>query len=432
MCEVGIGILGFGTVGAGVVETIRLHAPLIQQRTGVKLVLKGVADIDLERHRGVELEPGLLTADALQVIDNSEVQIVVETIGGISTPDRLIRYALNAGKPVITANKALLAERGRELCKVADLKGVDLMFEASVGGGIPVLRALASGLVANHIQGIYAILNGTCNYILTRMENEGLSFADALLEAKGNGFAEADPSLDIEGIDTAHKASILASLAYGCPVAMEDIFIRGIDGMAPIDIKYAAEFGYRIKLLATMAYHEDKLEISVCPTLVPVNHLLAAVSGEFNAVMISGDVAGDTMYYGRGAGRLPTASAVLSDVVDAAVNLVRGCAHRLPTMVRHDLYGSKRHQDEVVARYYMRMTLLNRPGVFARVADILGRNNISIASLIQKESEIGAFVPVVLLTQEAPEKSYMQALREIDGLDIVGAPTVRYRIAHFE
>jgi len=432
MQEIGVGILGFGTVGAGVVEAIHRHQALIACRTGVRLVVKGVADLDLDSDRGVAVDRGLLTTDARAVIDHPEVRIVVETIGGLTAADTLIRHALKAGKAVVTANKALLAEHGRDLCQLADQCGVDLMFEASVGGGIPVLRALRDGLVANHIQGIYAILNGTCNFILTRMEEEGIPFEQALGEAQEKGFAEADPTLDIHGVDTAHKASILASLAYGYPVAMQDIFVRGIQDIETLDIVYAKELGYRIKLLATTAYHEGCVEISVCPTLVPHSHLLAAVHGEFNAVMIAGDVVGDTLYYGRGAGRRPTASAVLSDVTDAAVNLVRGCAHRLPSLVRHELYGPLRHQDEVRARYYMRMPLLNSPGVFARVAEILGRHGISIASLIQKESAIGEFVPVVFLTQEAPEANFTLALQEIDHLDVVGAPAVRYRVAHFE
>lgn len=429
MVDIGIGILGFGTVGAGVVETIGRHRHLIGHRTGVNLVVRGIADLDLERDRGVDIDRGILTTSAEEVIADPAVQIVVETIGGTTVAKDLILKALNAGKPVVTANKALLAEHGGDLFAAAGANNVDFMYEASVAGGIPVLAALRRGLVANHINRIYGILNGTCNYILTEMEHSGISFETALESAQQLGFAEADPSLDIDGIDTAHKAVVLGSLSYGYPVDMDAVHRQGIRDIEQIDISTARELGYCVKLLASIQHRNDMAEISVSPTLVPKDHLLASVHGENNAVLVDGDIVGETMYYGKGAGRLPTASAVVADISEVAVNLANRVESRLPALVIHDHYGSVRPFRDVMLRYYLRMDLLNRPGVLALVAGILGKNGISIASVIQREAVIGEKIPVIFLTQEARQSDYENALNEIAELDEVGRKTVRYRIA---
>lgn len=429
MVEIGIGIMGFGTVGVGVAEAIKRHQHLIGHRTEVALQLRRVAEKDIDRQFDVEIDKSMLTVNAEELIDDPSVDIVVETIGGTTDAKRLILRALNACKPVVTANKALLAHYGKELFEAASRNNVDLQFEASVGGGIPVLAALRRGLVANHINRIYGIVNGTCNFILTEMEHRHKSFAEALSSAQAHGFAESDPTLDIEGIDTAHKAAILASLSYGYPVDMASVSVRGITGVELVDINTAAELGYCIKLLANIDYRQGQSEISVSPTLVPKDHLLAAVHGENNAVMIDGDVVGETMYYGKGAGRLPTASAVMADICEVAVNLANDVPSRLPSLVVHDHYGPPRAFEDVSVRYYLRMSLLDAPNVLSVVSGILGRYGISIASVLQKESSAGAKVPVIFLTQEAREANFEKALAEIDQLEEVGDKTIRYRIA---
>ncbi|MBU0679101.1 MAG: homoserine dehydrogenase [Verrucomicrobia bacterium] len=428
MNQIGIGLLGFGTVGAGVVEGLQKNGSLIARRIGVELVIKRIADLDLESDRGIEVDRSIMTTDAVSVIEDPAVQVVIELIGGTTVAKDLTLRALRLKKPVVTANKALLAEHGDEIFSLAEENQADLYYEASVGGGIPIIRSLREGLVGNHIESIYGILNGTCNYILTRMERDGIPFDDVLKEAQEAGYAEAEPGLDIDGIDTAHKAVILAALAYGFPVAMSDICIEGIRGIDPMDINYAKELGYRIKQLAVIKHVSDAVEVRVHPTLIPINHMLGSVSGVFNAVMANGDIVGETLYYGRGAGREPTASAVISDLADVARNLVFESESRVPPFVAHEHYGKLRSMGDVEARYYFRLSLLDEPGMMARVADILGRHKISIASIVQKESKSGEHVPVIILTHEAVESNFQSALEEMDALKEVGAKTVRYRI----
>jgi homoserine dehydrogenase len=413
------------------VEALQRNGDLLARRAGARLVLRKVADLDLDRDRGVALDRKLLTRDAEAVIADPSVDVVVELVGGLGVARKFILRALELGKPVVTANKALLAEQGDELFAAAGKHHAELCFEASVGGGIPILRALREGLIANQIESLHAILNGTCNYILTRMEEERLPFDPVLKAAQAEGFAEADPGLDIDGIDTAHKAVILARLAYGFPVAMKDVHVEGIRGLSGMDIAYAAELGYRVKLLAVIRRTPEGVQARVHPALVDVHHMLAKVSGVFNAIMVKGDVVGDTLYYGRGAGRSPTASAVLSDLADLARHRAAGAAARPPAFAIHDPHGQVRNIDDSSLRCYQRLTLLDRPGVLARVADILGRHRISIASLLQKEARAGEHVPVVIVSHNAPERSYREAQREIDALDSVGAPTVRIRIEDF-
>jgi homoserine dehydrogenase len=429
--ELGIGLLGFGTVGAGVVEGLQHNGVLLAERLGVKLVLRKIADLDLNTDRGVAVDRALLTRDAELVIRDPNVDVVVELIGGTGAAKKFVLEALNLGKPVVTANKKLLAEYGAEIFSASAASGAPIHFEASVGGGIPVIKALREGLVANHIKSIYGILNGTCNYILTRMEREKLPFTDVLKAAQSAGYAEAEPSLDIDGHDTAHKAIVLASLAYGSAVPLAAAHIEGIRGLAAEDITDALEMGYRIKLLGIVKRGTGGVSVRVHPTLVPLNHMLAAVDGVFNAILVDGDIVGQTLYFGRGAGRQATASAVLSDLADVARDRAAGASHQiaLPSKPSADLHAQANGAELV--RCYLRLALLDKPGMLARVAQVLGEHQISIASVMQKESSVGNHVPVVIVTHAAPEVAFQQALATIDRLDIIGSPTVRLRIEDF-
>ncbi|HMP73615.1 MAG TPA: homoserine dehydrogenase [Kiritimatiellia bacterium] len=431
MKEIGLGLLGFGTVGAGVVEGLQRNGDLIADRAGVKLSLRKIADLDLDRDRGVTVEPGVLTRDGKALIHDPSIDLVIELIGGVGIAREFVTEALRLGKPVVTANKKLLAEHGAELFALADEKKVDLRFEASVGGGIPIIQALREGLIANHIPNAYGILNGTCNYILSRMEAEGRAFDEVLRDAQELGFAEAEPSLDIDGHDTAHKAALLASLAYGFPFPLGSMHVEGIRGIAREDIENAGELGFRIKLLAVLKKHMGKVSVRVHPALVPVDHMLASVSGVFNAVMVSGDVVGDTLYYGRGAGRLPTASAVLSDVVAVARQLASGSKAHVPAFVPEGATPEVERVEEIVSRNYLRLSLTDRPGVIAQVAKVLGDHGISIATMVQKSEKRGEWVPVIMITHGAREGSLNDALKELNALPVVGSGTVRYRIEDF-
>jgi homoserine dehydrogenase len=430
MKEIGIGLLGFGTVGAGVVEGLQKNGDLLVGRVGARLVLRKIADIDLERDRGVKVDRAILTKDALAVVRDPSVDVVVELIGGCTIAKELILEALKLGKPVVTANKALLAEHGQEIFGAAEKSGAALYCEASVGGGIPVIKALREGLIGNEIQSICGILNGTCNYILTQMEREHIPFKKALKEAQEQGYAEAEPSLDIDGLDTAHKAVVLASLAYGFPVPMNAVHVEGIRSIDQVDILNAGKMGYRVKLLALIKRVDGEVEVRVNPTLVPLDHMLASVNGVFNAIQVSGDIVGDTLYYGRGAGRAATSSAVIGDLADVARRLMSGCKDA-PVRVQSDAQGRLRSMDEIESRYYLRLMLLDKPGMLARVAQILGKNQIGIASVMQPEARKGEHVPVLIVTHDAKEKDFRAALQEIDALDVVSAKTVRLRIEDF-
>jgi homoserine dehydrogenase len=427
MKTVQVGILGLGTVGAGTAETLIRQRELIRARTGVDLVLKKAADLNIDRDFGFDLPKELLTTDSNEVLQDPEIQIVVELIGGTGIAKTLTLQALESGKSVVTANKALLAEHGPELISAAEKAGVDLLFEASVAGGIPIIKALREGLVANPITRICGIMNGTCNYILTRMEREGIAFDDVLKEAQDLGYAEAEPSLDVDGWDTAHKAVILAQMAFGIPVTLEDLQVSGIRNINPADVSNAAELGYRIKLLAVLDREEGGVSVSVQPVLIPVDHLLAKVDLSFNAVLVDGEVVDETLYYGKGAGRLPTASAVVADIVDAARDL--DATHRVPLVWRNREAPVLIPRGDRKERSYLRLSLKDSPGTLAKVADILGRNGISIQSLIQHETrKKDGFAPVVILTDEAPIASIDTALEQLQLLDEVGANHVRYRV----
>lgn len=415
MKEVKIGIIGFGTVGAGTADCLMRNADVIAQRVGVKPVIAKIADLDIESDRGVELPAGVLTTDAGEVIAAADV--VVELVGGTTIAKKFILDAISRGKPVVTANKALLAEHGTEIFTAAAANGVDIYYEAAVAGGIPIIKALREGLVGNRIERLYGIMNGTCNYILTRMEREKVGFDPILADAQALGYAEAEPSLDVDGFDTAHKASILAALAYGGWFGMEPVHVEGIRGVSLIDIETAEKIGYRIKLLAVIKNVDGKAQIRVHPTMIPRHTPLADVMDVFNAVMVSGDTVGDTLFYGRGAGRDATASAVVGDIVDVCLNLSAGSQMRLPPFPAGRQCAGIMDIMDISSRYYLRMRVVDEPGVVAAVSGILGAEGISIASMIQPEAGDGGEATLIILTHEAVERSLRSAIAamEADG-----------------
>lgn len=430
MKQIGVGILGYGTVGAGVAEGLLEHRDVMARRLGVDIVLKKVADLDITTPRGVAVPADVLTTDAAATIADPEVQIVVETIGGTGIAKKFVLDALNAKKCVVTANKKLLAEHGAEIFDAAAANGVDIYFGAAVGGGIPIIRVLREGLSGNNIESIHGILNGTCNYILTRMENEGLPFDEVLKDAQKLGYAEANPSLDIDGFDTAHKACILAALAYGFQPKLSEVQVEGIRNLAGADVKYAAHFGYRIKLLACVAKCGDKVEVGVHPTLVPFSHMLASVNDAFNAAMVKGDMSDYTMYYGRGAGRAPTASTVIGDIGDIARNLAHGetrYARAVPKYAEGKI--KLREPGDISSRFYIRFMVEDKAGAFGTIASILGHHSVSISAANQTGGSVGNQpVPVVVLSHEAKTSDLEKALAEIEASGVIGAKPVKLRM----
>lgn len=430
MKEVRLGLLGLGTVGAGVVKLLDSERALLEERAGCRLILAAVADLDVTRPReGIDLSRLPMTTDAGRVLDDPGVQIVVELIGGLEPARSFILRAIAAGKHVVTANKALLAHHGAELYEEARRRGVTLSFEAAVAGGIPLIRAVKEGLVANRVLSVFGIVNGTSNYILSRMTDEELDFGVALAEAQAHGYAEADPTLDIEGLDSAHKLQILVTLAFRTYVELKDIHTEGITRVTQQDIGYARELGYRVKLLAIAKASDGGVEARVHPTMIPADSPLAAVSGVFNAVFITGHAVGDLMFYGRGAGQLPTASAVWSDTVEIARRIAHGVpalALELPSVGAGAL--PVRPMEDIRCCYYLRVMAQDRPGVLSRVAGVLGDNDISIASVIQKGRAARGAVPVVMMTHEARERDMRAALAAIDRLPAVAAPTTMIRV----
>ncbi len=414
MKELGIGIVGFGTVGAGVADCLIKNGEVIAKRTGVKPVIRKIADLDIVRDRGVKVPREVLTTDAMEAIETCEV--IVELVGGTTFAKTIILEALKRGKPVVTANKALLAKYGEELFAEAEKSGTDIFYEASVGGGIPIIKSLREGLVGNRINRIYGILNGTCNYILTRMERDQADFKEVLADAQKLGYAEANPSLDIDGFDTAHKATIAASLAYGNWFGMDPVYVEGITEISLDEIKLTNELGYKIKLLAIIKQDNGNVEIRVHPTLIPNQSMLAKVDDVFNAVMVNGDFVGDTMFYGRGAGRNATASAVVADITDVCLNLTAGSSRRIPGFVAGNLYNKVLPIDNVKSRYYLSRQVADEPGVLARITNILAAWNISISSVVQKERKGEENVSLVILTHLCEEKSMKAAISEINAL----------------
>jgi len=432
MRDIKVGLIGFGTVGSGVVKVLQKNSGLVEKRLGSRVVLKRIADIDIETDRGVKLKPGMLTNKAEDVIKDPEIHIVMELIGGIEPAKTFILKAIRNGKHIVTANKALLALHGDEIFREANRCGVDVNFEASVGGGIPLIRSIKEGLVANRIQSIYGILNGTSNYILSKMTDEGRSFKEVLKEAQEKGYAEADPSYDVEGIDAAHKLAILIRLAFGTPLRFNEISIGGISEITPLDIEYSREFGYKIKLLAISKVDHGKIEARVHPTMIPETHLLSTVDSVFNAIYIQGDAVGPTLFYGQGAGQMPTASAVVGDLVELGRNLLVGAtSRRVPLLSFQEPAIEKiplKKMEDVVVPFYMRFSAVDRPGVLSKISGILGKNEISISSVIQKGRQINGAVPVVMMTHEAREKNVHRALREIDKLNVILGKTMLIRV----
>lgn len=419
----GVGVIGAGTVGGGVIRTLLSNREIIAQKCGQPVVLAHVTELKQECLREFNLSAVTVTRDADALINDPAVNVVCELIGGLEPAKTFILKALKAKKNVVTANKMLLAHAGAELCSTAVENGVELRYEASVAGGIPIIKSLREGLAANHIQVIYGILNGTCNYILSRMTYDGLEFDDALNQAIKLGFAETPPDLDIQGHDTAHKCQILTSLAYSTEIDLKDLHVEGITAVTHADVAYAMEMGYLIKLLAVIRSVDGQIEARVCPTLVPQDHLLASVRNEFNAVYVKGDVVDATLYYGRGAGRMPTASAVVADIIDIAR---RGDAPAPAPFV----YGTRkpvRGIGQTNGRYYLRLTTADEPGVLGKICTAIGNHGVSIASCIQKE-EHGEYVHVILMTHETVESSLQAALTEIDAQDFVGEKTHVLRV----
>jgi homoserine dehydrogenase len=429
--RVGVGIIGFGTVGTGVAKILLENAALIRRRVGVPIELVRIADLDVTRDRGITLPPGVLTNDAKAVLNDPNIHIVVELIGGYDFAKRLILDAIAAGKEVVTANKALLALHGEEIFAAASRRGVDVGFEASVGGGIPVIQAVKEGLAANAIQSIYGIINGTSNYILSRMTNEGKGFDETLVEAQRAGYAEADPTFDVAGTDSAHKLAILANLAFGTPINFKELYTEGITHVTKHDIAYARELGYTIKLLGIAKLVEGDVEARVHPTMLPGDSPLAKIEGVYNAIQLVGDAVGDVVLVGRGAGDMAAGSAVVSDIIASARNLLKGGAGRVPPASfqpdeRRPL--RMRPMEEIRSLYYLRFMVIDRPGVLSQIAGELGRCGISISSMLQKGRREGQTVPIVIKTHMARERDVQTALREINRMAFMSEPATLIRV----
>jgi homoserine dehydrogenase len=434
MKEIQVGLIGFGTVGSGLAEVLISQQQRLEKRTGLSIRLAKVADIMINelppQFKGVEL-----TNDANDLFSDPDIDIIVELIGGIEPAKTFMLKAIEAGKHVVTANKALISQEGWEIFEAAAKKNVEVGYEASVGGGIPVIKALKEGLVANKIVSIMGIMNGTANYILTRMTDEGVPFDKVLKDAQALGFAEADPTYDIEGIDTAHKLAILMMMSYGMKISLDDISVEGITRIEPVDIQFAREFGCRIKLLAISRNHGDHVEARVHPTMVPDNHLLASINGAYNAIHFTGDAVGNVLLYGQGAGKMPTGSAVAADVVDIARNIQSDSVNRVPALsYLPDKFGDRRitTMEELSCPYYFRISAKDEPGVLASIAGILSKHDISIESVIQKGRKETGPVSIVIRTHTAKEASVQKALHEIDALDVVTSETVKIRILNDE
>jgi len=430
---INIGIIGFGTVGTGTARILLQKSREIARRVGFPLILKRVADIDTKRDRGMRLPEGILIKDSNAILNDPEIDIVVELIGGIHPAKEIILKAIKNGKHVVTANKALLATSGHVIFNAAKREGIEIGFEASVAGGIPIIKIVRESLIGNNVQSIFGIINGTSNYILTKMTEEGIDFSTALEDAQRLGYAEADPTLDIEGIDSAHKLSILATLSFGIPFSFKKIYTEGITGLSQLDIRFAAEFGYKIKLLAIAKQKGHEVELRVHPTMLPDGHIISNVSGVYNAVFIEGDAIGQCLFYGRGAGEMPTGGAVVSDIVDIARNINSGAIERIQGIgmpERPELRIKK--MEEILTCYYLRFYAIDKPGVLSRISGILGSYNISIKSVIQKERKRERAVPLVMMTHKAREKDVVNALKEIKKLSVVSGKTVYIRVEEEE
>jgi len=426
---INVGIIGFGTVGTGTAKILIGNRDILSQRTGFDINLKRIADVDIRRDRGIKLPEGTLITDANEILNDPEIAIVVELIGGIRPAKDFILKAIRNRKHLVTANKALLATEGNEIFAEAEKYGVEIGFEASVAGGIPIIKIIREGLIANRMMAIYGIINGTSNYILTKMTDDKVEFSDALKEAQRLGYAEADPTYDIEGIDSAHKLTILASLAYNIPLSFNEVYKEGIAKITSQDIEFAWELGYKIKLLGIAKAFDGRVELRVHPTMIPKDYLISKVDGVFNAIYIRGDAVGDTLYYGRGAGDMPTGSSIVSDIVDIARNIKKDTTGRIPGIKGVKGTESKiKKIEDIEAMYYFRFSALDRPGILSKISGVLGNYNISIASVIQKGRRVGEAVPLIVLTHTAKERDVIKAVAEIDRLPVVADKTLYIRV----
>jgi homoserine dehydrogenase len=433
MNQFNLGMIGGGTVGSGVYRALTQNGDLMAARTGVRVAIRKVAVKAFDEPRPYPIAASAMTLDWREVVNDPAIHLVTELVGGTGIAKTMILAALERGKPVITANKALLSAHGPELFAAARKFKTNLYFEASVAGGIPIIKVLRESLVGNRFDRIDGIVNGTCNYILTRMKREGAAFADVLADAQRHGYAEADPTLDVDGHDAAHKIGILASLAHGFWVDHHDIHVEGIRPLTPLDIRFAAQLGYTIKLLGMVRMApapaakgrgakpaaRRPISVSVSPTLIPDGHVLASVNDVFNAVFVSGDPIGDTLFYGRGAGKDATASAVLSDIADAALDLHHGTPQRVPAFVAHNIAGRILPHAETSSRFYLRLNVVDRPGVMAKISAILSRAGISISSIVQPEGHEGDSVPLILMTHLARRAAMDKACAAITKLSTV-------------
>ena len=423
MRKISVGIIGFGTIGSGVVKILQDNSDIIKKRLGVIVEVTKIADLDITTDRGIKVNPKILTTDAQEVINHPEVNVIVELIGGYEPARSLILQAINAGKHVVTANKALLAKHGSEIFSIGEDQQVSIGFEAAVGGAIPIIRAIRESFVANKIYSIEGIVNGTANYILSKMSDEHCSFDLALKEAQEKGFAEADPTFDIEGIDSAHKIAILSQLAYGTSVKFEDITIQGISSVTIHDIECAREFGYRVKLLAISKFDGDFVDIRIHPAMIPQSNPMANVNGVLNAVRVCDDLMEENILIGHGAGSLPTGSAVIADIIEIARDILSGSKLRVPPQSFQNIEIKTipiLNIESIDSEYFLRFSVLDNPGVLSRISGILGQHSIGIQSVIQKgRSNEGRGVPLIMMTHRANEKNIQLALREIDELEVV-------------
>ncbi|OGA46428.1 MAG: homoserine dehydrogenase [Betaproteobacteria bacterium RIFCSPLOWO2_12_FULL_62_13] len=432
MKPINVGLLGIGTVGSGTFAVLSRNREEISRRAGCAITMKMVADKDLERAKSIAGGCAIVTGDANEVVNHKDIDIVVELIGGTTVAKELILKAIANGKHVVTANKALLARHGNEIFAAAQKQDVMVAFEAAVGGGIPIIKSLREGLTANRIEWIAGIINGTSNFILSEMRDKGASFKDVLREAQRLGYAEADPTFDIEGIDAAHKLTIMAAIGFGIPMQFSAAYVEGISGLTREDIRYAEELGYRIKLLGIAKRKPRGIELRVHPTLIPARRLIANVEGVMNAILVKGDAVGQTMYYGAGAGAEPTASAVIADLVDVARMLTADPEHRVP----HLAFQPDQLSDipilpigEVETSYYLRLRVQDKPGVLADITRILADLGISIDAMVQKEPHAGEEqVDIIMLTHQSVEKRVDAAIGKIEALPVVAGKVTRIRL----
>jgi homoserine dehydrogenase len=428
MKKIYLGLLGVGNVGSGLIKILRQRRSLLRNKLGCNLVLKKICDKDLKSKRDVYLPRDILTTDANEILNDPAIDIVIELIGGIHPAKEFIMQALSKGKYIVTANKALLAEQGSQIFNFAKERGKSIYFEASVGAGIPIIKSLKEGLAADRFRRILGILNGTSNFILTAMSKQKMDFTQAVTQAQKYGFAERDARLDIEGVDSLHKLIILVYLCFGKLVNLNDVFVDGIQRISLLDVTYAKELGFEIKLLAIAQKQGDELELRVHPTLIPQEHLLAKVKGINNAIYVSTDLAGDLLFFGPGAGKRAAASAVVSDLEDAVMDLEAGLFRRKSFAIEDKAVKRLRRIDETQSRYYIRFMVMDKPGVLAAISGILAKFDISIASVTQKERRRAKVVPIVMIVHEVREKGLRLALKRIGSLNVVKGLPVAIRI----